>query len=185
MILWKLFCFKNNISNDYINYSFFEQIFPRLFDIENYKIFFHYFIFSNEKIIIAISIFLISFYLNFNRRLFYYCIFIFLLYLFIILIVHFATPLDFLHQIQTSSFRIVKTFSLFLGSFSILNFQNISNFKKKLDPRLYNGAILLGLNSPVVKSHGGTDYVGFANAISVCEKIINGKLIEKIKQNIN
>ena len=127
MILWKLFCFKNNISNDYINYSFFEQIFPRLFDTENYKIFFHYFIFSNEKIIIAISIFLISFYLNFNRRLFYYCIFIFLLYLFIILIVHFATPLDFLHQIQTSSFRIVKTFSLFLGSFSILNLQNNKN----------------------------------------------------------
>ena len=127
MILWKLFCFKNNISNDYINYSFFEQIFPRLFDIENYKIFFHYFIFSNEKIIIAISIFLISFYLNFNRRLFYYCIFIFLLYLFIILTIHFATPLDFLHQLQTSSFRIVKTFSLFLGSFSILNLQNNKN----------------------------------------------------------
>jgi len=67
---------------------------------------------------------------------------------------------------------------------SLLNIKNINNFKKKLDPRLYNGAILLGLNSPVVKSHGGTDYVGFANAISVCEKIVNGKLIEKIKENI-
>ena len=63
--------------------------------------------------------------------------------------------------------------------------KNINQFKKKLDPRLYNGAILLGLNSPVVKSHGGTDFVGFANAISVCEKIINGRLIEKIKENIN
>ena len=68
---------------------------------------------------------------------------------------------------------------------SILNIKNINSFKKKLDPRLYNGAILLGLNSPVVKSHGGTDYIGFANAISVCEKIINGQLIEKIKENIN
>ncbi len=67
---------------------------------------------------------------------------------------------------------------------SLVNMQNINRFKKKLDPRLYNGAILLGLNSPVVKSHGGTDYIGFANAISVCEKIVNGKLIEKIKQNI-
>ena len=55
---------------------------------------------------------------------------------------------------------------------SLLNIKNINSFKKKLDPRLYNGAILLGLNSPVVKSHGGTDYIGFANAISVCEKII-------------
>ena len=68
---------------------------------------------------------------------------------------------------------------------SLLNIKNINNFKKKLDPRLYNGAILLGLNSPVVKSHGGTDYMGFANAISVCEKIIKGKLIDKIKENIN
>jgi len=68
---------------------------------------------------------------------------------------------------------------------SLLNIKNINNFKKKLDPRLYNGAILLGLNSPVVKSHGGTDFIGFANAISVCEKIINGRLIEKIKDNIN
>jgi len=68
---------------------------------------------------------------------------------------------------------------------SLLNIKNINNFKKKLDPRLYNGAILLGLNSPVVKSHGGTDYIGFANAISVCEKIVHGKLIEKIKENLN
>ena len=67
---------------------------------------------------------------------------------------------------------------------SLLNLRNINQFKKKLDPRLYNGAILLGLNSPVVKSHGGTDYIGFANAISVCEKIINGHLIDKIKENI-
>ena len=49
---------------------------------------------------------------------------------------------------------------------SIINLKNINKFKKKLDPRLYNGAILLGLDSPVVKSHGGTDYIGFANALS-------------------
>ena len=67
---------------------------------------------------------------------------------------------------------------------SLLNIKNINSFKKKLDPRLYNGAILLGLDSPVVKSHGGTDYIGFANAISVCEKIVNGQLIKKIKENI-
>ena len=74
----------------------------------------------------------------------------------------------------------------FLGKFaSLLNIKNINNFKKKLDPRLYNGAILLGLNSPVVKSHGGTDFIGFANAISVCEKIVKGHLINKIKENIN
>ena len=67
---------------------------------------------------------------------------------------------------------------------SLLNIKALNKFKKKLDPRLYNGAILLGLDSPVIKSHGNTDYIGFKNSLSVCEKIIRGKLIEKIKNNI-
>ena len=73
----------------------------------------------------------------------------------------------------------------FLGKISsILNYSNLNKFKKRLDPRLYNGAIFLGLDTPVVKSHGGTDYIGFSNSLSVCDKIVKGNLIEKIKQNI-
>ena len=53
-----------------------------------------------------------------------------------------------------------------------------------MDPRLYNGAIFVGLDSPVIKSHGATDYIGFSNSLSVCEKIIKGDLINKIKKNI-
>ena len=76
--------------------------------------------------------------------------------------------------------------SSLLGKISaLLNIKNLKNFKNKLDPRLYNGAILLGLDKPVIKSHGSTDEIGFANSLKVCEKIINGKLIEKIKKNIN
>jgi phosphate acyltransferase len=67
---------------------------------------------------------------------------------------------------------------------SILNMHNLNKFKKRLDPRLYNGAIFIGLDSPVVKSHGGTDYIGFSNSLEVCYKIIKGNLIEKIKENI-
>ncbi len=67
---------------------------------------------------------------------------------------------------------------------SLINIKNLKNFKKRLDPRLYNGAIFIGLDSPVVKSHGGTDYIGFSNSLSVCEKIVKGNLIEKIKKNI-
>jgi glycerol-3-phosphate acyltransferase PlsX len=74
----------------------------------------------------------------------------------------------------------------FLGKlFALLNMNNLKKFKKRLDPRLYNGAIFIGLDSPVVKSHGGTDYIGFSNSLSVCDKVIRGNLIEKIKQNIN
>ncbi len=67
---------------------------------------------------------------------------------------------------------------------SFMNIKNLKRFKNKLDPRLYNGAILLGLDKPVIKSHGSTDSLGFANSLKVCEKIINGNLIGKIKKNI-
>ena len=67
---------------------------------------------------------------------------------------------------------------------SLLNIFNLKKFKMRLDPRLYNGAILLGLETPVIKSHGSTDYIGFANSLDVCVKTVNGKLIEKIKKNI-
>jgi phosphate acyltransferase len=67
---------------------------------------------------------------------------------------------------------------------SLLNISNLKKFKKRLDPRLYNGAIFIGLDSPVVKSHGGTDSIGFSNSLDVCHRIVKGNLIEKIKHNI-
>ncbi len=67
---------------------------------------------------------------------------------------------------------------------SLLNISNLKKFKKRLDPRLYNGAIFLGLDTPVVKSHGGIDYIGFSNSLDVCNRIIKGNLINKIKDNI-
>mgnify|MGYP003324685684 FL=1 len=68
---------------------------------------------------------------------------------------------------------------------SLLNISNLRKFKKRLDPRLYNGAIFIGLDAPVVKSHGGTDYFGFSNSIDVCNKIVRGNLIDKINENID
>lgn len=121
MLLWKLFCYKNNIANDYVNAHFLDQVLSRISSLENYELFFHYFFFSNEKIIIALAIFLISFYINFNKKLFYYSLLIFFSYLTIILLIHFSTPLDYVHQLETSSFRIVKTFTLLLGFFAVYN----------------------------------------------------------------
>jgi glycerol-3-phosphate acyltransferase PlsX len=43
----------------------------------------------------------------------------------------------------------------------------LRNLGKRIDPRRYNGATFLGLNGTVIKSHGGTDALGFANAIRV------------------
>lgn len=51
----------------------------------------------------------------------------------------------------------------------------LNRIKSRLDPRKYNGAMLLGLNGIVVKSHGGTDAEGFANAVGVAlDLVING-----------
>ena len=84
----------------------------------------------------------------------------------------------------TSELKKAMTGNL-IGKFSsLLNIANLRKFKKRLDPRLYNGAIFIGLDSPVVKSHGGTDSVGFANSLDVCHRIVKGNLIEKIKQNL-
>ena len=66
----------------------------------------------------------------------------------------------------------------------LLSYYSLKKFKEKLDPRKYNGAIFLGLESPVVKSHGGTDSIGFAHSINVCNKIVNANLIKKIKSNL-
>ena len=85
----------------------------------------------------------------------------------------------------TSELKKTMSSSLIGKISTLLNIQNLKKFKKKLDPRLYNGAIFIGLDSPVIKSHGGTDYIGFSNSLSVCTKIIEGNLIEKIKNNIN
>ena len=72
-----------------------------------------------------------------------------------------------------------------LNKLSILfSYASLKKFKSKLDPRKYNGAIFLGLESPLVKSHGSTDSVGFANSINVCSKVIKANLIEKIKSNL-
>ena len=58
----------------------------------------------------------------------------------------------------------------------------------RVDPSKYNGAMLLGLNGIVVKSHGGSKAEGFANAISVaydlCVNDFNQKIIVDIKNNL-
>ena len=54
----------------------------------------------------------------------------------------------------------------------------------KFDPRRYNGAMFLGLNGVVVKSHGGTDALGFAAAIAVAADLVrkgtNQRIIEEM-----
>ena len=66
----------------------------------------------------------------------------------------------------------------------IFSYFSLKKFKDRLDPRKYNGAIFLGLNGPVVKSHGGIDSMGFYYSIDLCYKIIKGDLMSQIKKNL-
>ena len=75
--------------------------------------------------------------------------------------------------------NLITKISLMFSYFSL------KKFKDKLDPRKYNGAIFLGLNGPVVKSHGGTDEIGFYYSIDLCYKIVKGNLMKQINNNLN
>lgn len=56
--------------------------------------------------------------------------------------------------------------------------------KKRVDPRYYNGASLLGLKGLCIKSHGGTDAIGFSNAICVGAKLAANKFNEKVESEL-
>jgi glycerol-3-phosphate acyltransferase PlsX len=56
--------------------------------------------------------------------------------------------------------------------------------KLRIDPRRYNGAMFLGLNGIAVKSHGGTDAVGFANAIGVAVDLVSHGFNERITEEL-
>ena len=84
----------------------------------------------------------------------------------------------------TASF-ITKNLKNSLTKLSILlSYNSFKKFREKLDPRKYNGAIFLGLENLVVKSHGSTDSIGFSHSINVCNKIVKANLIKKIKSNL-
>jgi len=61
----------------------------------------------------------------------------------------------------------------------------INNFRLQMDPRKYNGAVFLGLNGIAVKSHGGTDAFGFANAIGVAVDMVRYNFISNLKDKIS
>lgn len=66
---------------------------------------------------------------------------------------------------------------------AILAQSALNKFRMRIDPRRYNGAMFLGLNGICVKSHGGTDGLGFANAIQVAVEMITDGLNDAIKED--
>jgi glycerol-3-phosphate acyltransferase PlsX len=56
--------------------------------------------------------------------------------------------------------------------------------RMRLDPRIYNGGVFLGLNGVVVKSHGGADATGFAAAIDMAVDMVRADLCATIASDL-
>ncbi len=60
--------------------------------------------------------------------------------------------------------------------------KTLQQLRSRVDPRRYNGAVFAGLNGIVVKSHGSTDALGFANAIGVAADMVEQGFMENIRK---
>ena len=58
------------------------------------------------------------------------------------------------------------------------------NLKKTMDPRLYNGAMFVGLNGLSVKSHGGTDALGYSVAVENALKLVRQDFVSTIRDEL-
>ena len=60
----------------------------------------------------------------------------------------------------------------------------LDRLREWMDPRRYNGAILIGLNGVVVKSHGGADALGFAHAVDVAMDMVTHRFNDRIREGL-
>jgi glycerol-3-phosphate acyltransferase PlsX len=60
----------------------------------------------------------------------------------------------------------------------------LDRLREWMDPRRYNGAIMLGLRGIVVKSHGGTDALGFAHAVDVAMDMVTHRFNDRIREGL-
>ena len=60
----------------------------------------------------------------------------------------------------------------------------LERLREWLDPRRYNGAVMLGLSGVVVKSHGGTDAEGFAHAVDVAMDMVVHRFNDGIREGL-
>jgi glycerol-3-phosphate acyltransferase PlsX len=67
---------------------------------------------------------------------------------------------------------------------ALIAMQALKRFKAKMDPRAVNGGVFLGVNGIVVKSHGGTDGLGFAAAINVAVRMAQSHFREEVVRNL-
>jgi glycerol-3-phosphate acyltransferase PlsX len=83
---------------------------------------------------------------------------------------------EYLREALASSFMSKLGYLLARSAFSAL--------RKKMDPRRANGGVFLGLDGVVIKSHGGTDALGFCGAIEIAYEMAQHDLMARIRETL-
>jgi len=123
VIFWKFFCYSKGIGDYYINTNILLNLLPRLDDLNNYKLI-SYFLFLNEKFLIALIFFLVAFWIKPNKELFSFVSIVVIMYIFILFFFYLSTPYDFYWQLDSSAARVIKTLSFSLAFFGLYNLNN-------------------------------------------------------------
>ncbi|MBL8552404.1 MAG: phosphate acyltransferase PlsX [Hyphomonadaceae bacterium] len=80
--------------------------------------------------------------------------------------------------------REALTSSLMAKLGALIAYPALKKLRQRMDPSNFNGAVFLGLNGLVVKSHGGTNAMGFAAAIEVAALMAQSHYREEIASNL-
>ena len=123
IILWKFFCYSKGIGDHYINTNILINLLPRLGDLNNYKLI-SYFLLLNEKFLIALIFFFVSFYIKLDKELFSFVSIITTMYILILFFIYLSTPHDFYFQLDSSAARVIKSLSFLLAFFGLYNLRN-------------------------------------------------------------
>ena len=125
VIFWKFFCYSKGIGDHYINTNILLNLLPRLDDLNNYKLI-SYFLFLNEKFLIALIFFLLSFWIKLDKELFSFIFIVTAMYIFILFFIYLSTPFDFYWQLDSTAARVIRSLSFLLAFFGLYN---LSNYK--------------------------------------------------------
>ena len=126
VIFWKFFCYSKGIGDYYINTNILLNLLPRLDDLNNYKLI-SYFLFLNEKFLIALIFFLLSFWIKLDKELFSFIFIVTAMYIFILFFIYLSTPHDFYFQLDSTAARVIRSLSFLLAFFGLYNLTNYNS----------------------------------------------------------
>ncbi|QSX06597.1 phosphate acyltransferase PlsX [Sedimentibacter sp. zth1] len=79
--------------------------------------------------------------------------------------------------------ELTSTFISKVGA--LLTKPSLRKFKKRFDYGEYGGAMLLGVNAPVIKAHGSSDSIAIKNAIKQSKTILDSSIVDLIRESIS